>query len=131
METLKLTYNLEKDVNSGAIKVYSPNDINDLFKDYDRLKRTASMHSFSPLEAANSMMSMYRMNYCKSGREEDRASSFDAVKRWDEYYATLKSKKKYTCKECGWKGKITDMADGIDEEFSCPTCNEDFKMNEI
>jgi hypothetical protein len=131
MEAIKLTYNLEKDVNSGAIKVYSPNHINDFFKNYNHLVLTASMHSFSPLEAANSMMSMYRMNYCKPGREEDRPESFDAVNKWNEYYAILKSRKKYKCKECGWKGKIIEMDDGIEEEFCCPNCREDFKMSEI
>ena len=120
METLKLTYNLEKDVNSGAIKVYSPNDINDLFKDYDRLRRTASMHSFSPLEAANSMMSMYRMNYCKLGREEDRASSFDAVKRWSEYYVTLKSKKNILVRSADGKVRLLIWSMALMKNFPVP-----------
>lgn len=128
MNDIKLTYNLQKDIDSGAIKVYSPNNINDLFKTYAHLEATARLHGFNPLEACDSLMSMYRMNYCRDENNVDRAWCFDVVKKWEDYYSVMKNKKKYKCKECGWKGKITEMEEGIIAEHCCPECNEEFDL---
>lgn len=122
----KITYNLEKDINSGAIEVYSSNSINWKYETFDDLERTSRLHSMNTLEAANSMMQMYSMNY--SRRSE---LARNRVNKWNEYYDTMKSKKKYKCKECGWKGKITEMSDGIDHEHCCPECNEDFDLSAV
>jgi hypothetical protein len=128
MKENKLTYNLEYDINSGAIEVYSPNFIHSRFKSYSHLEATARMHGYNVLEACNSMMIMYSMNYCKDINDEGRKWCFEVVEKWRQYYLVMKSKKKYKCKECGWKGKITDMEDGIINDYSCPDCGEDFNL---
>ena len=129
MEANKLTYDLQKDIDSGAIKVYSPNDINYVFKDYAHLEQTSRLHGYNALEGAKSMMSMYKLNYCRNENDPNRQWCFEAVKKWETYYSVMKSNKKYKCKECGWKGKISEMNDGIWEEYCCPNCDEDFNIS--
>lgn len=124
---ITLTYNLQKDIDSGAILIYSPNDMNDKFDSYAQVEATAKLHGFNVLEACNSLMIMYGLNYCKIGR--DRAWCNDVVDKWNAYYMVLKSKKKYKCKECGWKGKIIEMGEGIMSEYGCPNCDEDFDIS--
>jgi hypothetical protein len=126
---MALKYDLKKDFESGEIEVYSPNDINDRFKSYSHLEGTARLHGFNVLEAANSMMNMYRLNYCNKGRESDRKKPFEVVEKWQKYYLVMKDKKTHKCNECGWKGKIKDMGEGISHEYSCPECNEDFDLS--
>lgn len=120
----KFSYNLEKDITEGLIEVYSPNFINSKFDSYEHLKATAALHSMNPLEAANNMMSMYRLNYSRNNE-----IARERVEKWNAYYAVLKSRKKYKCKECGWKGKITEMALGIWEEHACPNCDQDLDLS--
>lgn len=126
MENNSYSYNLEKDIDNGLIEVYSPNYLNDKFTSYQDLKSTARLHAMNPLEAANNMMSMYSFNYARRNPQAK-----ERVNKWSAYYSTVKDKKKYKCSECGWKGKITEMADGIWHDNSCPECNNDFDLEAI
>jgi predicted RNA-binding Zn-ribbon protein involved in translation (DUF1610 family) len=121
---MELTYNLEKDINSGAIEVYAPNWVDRKFKTYDDLHRTAKMHGMNTLAAANNMMSMYKLNYLNKNEKSN-----EIIRKWEAYYSVVKSNKKHKCKECGWKGMISQMNEGIDSEYSCPECDEDFDLS--
>lgn len=77
-----LTYNLEKDMNSGAIEVHSPNFVNDRFNDYEHLMSTAKMQGVKPLKCAKSMMSMYKLNY---GGKEHYPEAKKRISAWESY----------------------------------------------
>lgn len=79
---MEKTYNLEKDINSGAIEVYSPNRVNDKFENYQSLFDTSRLHGVNPLKGAKSMMSMYSLNYAGKDHYPEAQKRIDA---WNEY----------------------------------------------
>lgn len=82
MSEIKFTYNLEKDINSGAIEVYTPNLVNDRIMNFESLKGTASLHGMTPLKGAKAMMKMYDMNY---GNKEHYPQAQERIDKWKNY----------------------------------------------
>lgn len=122
---VKLTYDLQNDMDSGAIEVYSPNGINRKINSYQELVDTGRFHGFNPWACAKSLMSMYALNYDRP----EKPIAQERLAKWRKYIEVVDSKKKYKCGECGWIGKVSEMGDGLHTEFSCPNCTEDFDLS--
>jgi len=121
-----MEYNLRKDIESGAIEVISPN--NGKVMTWDVIERSASLHSTSILSYCDSSVDMARMNYCRDFQTGNWNNEVrKKVEKWQKYYQSMKSRKKYKCKDkfCGWTGRIGELAEGMETEYSCPECNTD------
>lgn len=126
---MKITYNLEKDINSGAIEIYSPNGFNLKIRDYENLKQTASFHSTNPLSCAEFLMNMYALNY---GYSYGSKIANERLNKWGKYLSVIKNKKMYKCKECGWKGRESEMelSNIPDWIYECPNCRNEFNLSD-
>jgi hypothetical protein len=117
----KLTYNLEKDMESGEIEIYSSNSKTKPPYTFEGLLNLANLHSTSALQAAHSSMTYYKFNYLNTEEERAENPRYAMVKKWEQYYETIKSNKRYKC-SCGWKGKEIETQENHFGECICPDC---------
>ena len=128
--SIKLTYNLQKDVESGAIKIYCPNTYGRPPDTWESIVINAKFHGYTELAYCINTMSMWHMNYGSfCGKTGDERKWVDEHYKFvSEYLEALKDKRKYKCKECGWRGKRSEMPEGIFTDYACPQCNSDWDL---